>query len=83
MTVDQRLPGMRIPARTNRGHQGRPLRGHLVYINDDGECVIENADGRASLSDPDADGLELQLPDGRWLPLRNAEVIDAYFPSDS
>ena len=74
---------MRIPARTNRSHEGTPLVGHLVHINEDGECVIENANGRASLSDPDADGLELQLPDGRWLPIGDVEVIDVYFSSDS
>ena len=73
---------MRIPARTNRCHEGKPLFGHLVYINDDGECVIENVDGRASLSDPDGDDLELQLPDGRWLPMRDAKIIDKYFSSD-
>jgi hypothetical protein len=73
---------MRIPARANRGHEGRPLVGYLVYINDDGECVIENASGRASLSDPDADGLELQMPDGRWLSIRDAEVVEEYFSSD-
>ena len=73
---------MRIPARTNRGHEGEPLVGHLVYVNDDGECVIENANGRASLSDPDADGLELQMPDGRWLPIGDDEIIDQCFSSD-
>jgi len=73
---------MRIPARANRGHEGKPLVGHLVYINDDGECVIENANGRASLSDPDADGLELQMPDGRWLSIRDAEIVEEYFSSD-
>jgi hypothetical protein len=74
---------MRIPARTNRSHEGKPLAGHLVYINDDGECVIEDASGRASLSNPDADGLELQMPDGRWLPIGDAEVIDEYFSPDA
>jgi hypothetical protein len=73
--------GERIPARWSRWGM-IAKSGHLVDVSEDGEMVIENAEGRTPLdaSAAHASRLELQHPDGRWLPHGDVEIIDAYWP---
>ena len=66
---------MRIPARW-----GVRDEGHLIYVNDEGEMVIETPEGRVFLT-PD-EPLQLQHPDGRWLPSDHYELLDAYWPAE-
>jgi hypothetical protein len=51
-----------------------------VDVNEEGEYVVENSDGRDSMDGFDAKlfHLQLQHPDGRWLDTGDVEIMDAY-----